>query len=683
MELKTYFAQDRNGSLIPSATVAIYLTGTTTLASGLTTVSNAPLANPFTADADGKIQFHAPDGIYDMQVSLGSTTGVKVTFQCVDVEQQLADANTAADRAETAAANAEAAAEGIEDQAASTSANLREQWRRTLADAGLNLVAGSFEAGATASTNTDAVWHIAGGQCYTWGGTLPKTVPENSTPDSTGGISGTAWKVVTDAAVTSVKATVDGFVSRDNRNIAKDDSLVTPGMFTAMRAAENGQHYVNGTTIPKNAAIPYDHFGLTFKNRRGQAVTIFRRGPTHVTSRGVLMKTVMNAAGQWASPVEITTMSDSVLDARVAAGGMMPDGRIVVCCNYMNPTTSEFDDVKFFESQDDGETWALIQTVDVNQSGGYSYNIPFGPVAAMGAGVAIARYKRVGSTFSIGYFYSEDGGKTWAEKDVFSDATGTNDYNESGLCCIGRMAFMVSRIGSGITGKFRLFRSTDGGTTWNDIGDSNLTGGDGAYVVAPTLHILRNSNGTPFVVLSYVDRTAQAMYYRTALVSDILSGVYTFSARERITGGLTNSSGYQSGFFEGHRFIGVVYQEETAQTSAKGVSVEYSVKDVPDYDSGWFAVAASQNYPLTTTGISQQMSKARLLFSPDNVGGTVYEVDATVNSASGTLYGIGALLQFSPGTITVKSASRVYANTLYGTGGTEWTTGYYRLLAWL
>lgn len=102
MELKTYFAQDRNGNLIPSATVTIYLAGTNTLASGLTNVSNAPLSNPFTADADGKIQFHAPDGLYDMLVALGSTQGVRVTFQCVDVAQQLSDANSAAGDAEAA-----------------------------------------------------------------------------------------------------------------------------------------------------------------------------------------------------------------------------------------------------------------------------------------------------------------------------------------------------------------------------------------------------------------------------------------------------------------------------------------------------------------------------------------------------------------------------------------------------
>lgn len=111
MELKTYFAQDRNGNIIPSASVSIFLTGTSTLISGMKDVSGESLPNPFNADADGKIQFYAPDGIYDMQVSLGSTTGVKVTFQCLDVQQQLSDANSAADRAETAAERVEEQAE--------------------------------------------------------------------------------------------------------------------------------------------------------------------------------------------------------------------------------------------------------------------------------------------------------------------------------------------------------------------------------------------------------------------------------------------------------------------------------------------------------------------------------------------------------------------------------------------
>lgn len=71
--------------------------------------------------------------------------------------------------------------------------NDREQWRRSLAEAGLTLVDGSFEEGATANSKTDAIWHIAAGQCYSWGGGFPKAVPAKSTPETTGGIGSGTW----------------------------------------------------------------------------------------------------------------------------------------------------------------------------------------------------------------------------------------------------------------------------------------------------------------------------------------------------------------------------------------------------------------------------------------------------------------------------------------------------------
>ena len=71
--------------------------------------------------------------------------------------------------------------------------NMRENWRRVMADAGLNLVDGSFEDGATVNNSKDAVWHMAGGQCYSWSGALPKTVGVNSNPGATGGVSSGAW----------------------------------------------------------------------------------------------------------------------------------------------------------------------------------------------------------------------------------------------------------------------------------------------------------------------------------------------------------------------------------------------------------------------------------------------------------------------------------------------------------
>lgn len=88
--------------------------------------------------------------------------------------------------------------------------NDREQWRRSLAEAGLTLVDGSFEEGATLNNNTDAVWYIAGGQCYTWGGAFPKAVPADSTPTSTGGIGPSTWVSVGDAALRAELASVNG-----------------------------------------------------------------------------------------------------------------------------------------------------------------------------------------------------------------------------------------------------------------------------------------------------------------------------------------------------------------------------------------------------------------------------------------------------------------------------------------
>lgn len=102
MELKTYFAQDRAGNLIPNATVTIYLTGTNTLATGLKTANDAALSNPFIAGDDGKIQFKAADGLYDMQVSSGTHIGTRITIQCLDLTAQK-------QAAEQAAADAEAA----------------------------------------------------------------------------------------------------------------------------------------------------------------------------------------------------------------------------------------------------------------------------------------------------------------------------------------------------------------------------------------------------------------------------------------------------------------------------------------------------------------------------------------------------------------------------------------------
>ncbi|MBP1989154.1 SGNH/GDSL hydrolase family protein [Paenibacillus eucommiae] len=51
--------------------------------------------------------------------------------------------------------------------------NTRELWKRSLAEAGLSLVNGSFEEGGTITNSSDAIWHKDGAQCYVWGGAIP------------------------------------------------------------------------------------------------------------------------------------------------------------------------------------------------------------------------------------------------------------------------------------------------------------------------------------------------------------------------------------------------------------------------------------------------------------------------------------------------------------------------------
>ena len=69
----------------------------------------------------------------------------------------------------------------------------RALWKRLAAEAGLNLVDGSFEEGAEITSSSDVVWWQAGSSIYSWHLNENKVVPAGSTPASTGGIGATAW----------------------------------------------------------------------------------------------------------------------------------------------------------------------------------------------------------------------------------------------------------------------------------------------------------------------------------------------------------------------------------------------------------------------------------------------------------------------------------------------------------
>ena len=101
MELKNYFAQDDQGNALPSASCFVYLRGTETLVQGLYKANGVSLINPFKADEGGKIQFAAPDGLYDLRVVHGARD-YRIQVQLNDLSDGVAAVKAAADRAEAA-----------------------------------------------------------------------------------------------------------------------------------------------------------------------------------------------------------------------------------------------------------------------------------------------------------------------------------------------------------------------------------------------------------------------------------------------------------------------------------------------------------------------------------------------------------------------------------------------------
>ena len=62
----------------------------------------------------------------------------------------------------------------------------RALWKRSAAEAGLNLVDGSFEEGAVLSGSDDVIWWQAGAAIYGWHLNEAKTVPAGSSPTNIG-----------------------------------------------------------------------------------------------------------------------------------------------------------------------------------------------------------------------------------------------------------------------------------------------------------------------------------------------------------------------------------------------------------------------------------------------------------------------------------------------------------------
>ena len=107
------------------------------------------------------------------------------------------------------------------------------------AEAGYNLVRGSFEEGGTLTNTNDVLWYQSNGRYYSWKGSLPKVVPAGSTPATSGGIGAGAWVDRTDVTLRSE--------IREYVNQAQEE-IINGKIFPESGVLSNGMTVTAGTT---------------------------------------------------------------------------------------------------------------------------------------------------------------------------------------------------------------------------------------------------------------------------------------------------------------------------------------------------------------------------------------------------------------------------------------------------
>lgn len=243
--------------------------------------------------------------------------------------------------------------EGVQKSLDIDRANTRELWRRALHDLGLTLVDGSFEEGATLTYTTDAIWHMAGAQCYTWSGTFPKSVPAGLTPSTTG----SGWITVGGLSlldeVTEIKnETVE---AKDQAEDARDEARTY-----VLQASELGNLYASvseglaATTDGQYFQVPQGSGSSVafkvYKNNAGVAQEVARVPGTAGTIREFPTLAAAQAdADDGNIPMGSTAYYRSADDATLAievintSGTLQPTGRKMpsaMLTGYQSATSS-------------------------------------------------------------------------------------------------------------------------------------------------------------------------------------------------------------------------------------------------------------------------------------------------------------------------------------------------------
>lgn len=162
-----------------------------------------------------------------------ATDASQVSADKSSVSSLLSQTESARDAAELSSSNAASSAQMAESSAQSVAGAL----------------IGTFQDGVTIQSKSQQILNIKDGiaEAYVWAGSLPKVVPANSTPESTGGLSSSAWIKLSGKSFAPVGAVGDG--------VADDSDAVQAQVNTGVIEFERGKSYRITRTITRDGKL--------------------------------------------------------------------------------------------------------------------------------------------------------------------------------------------------------------------------------------------------------------------------------------------------------------------------------------------------------------------------------------------------------------------------------------------
>ena len=325
-----------------------------------------------------------------------------------------------------------------------------QNMKRLAAEAGFNLVDGSFEEGATLTNDKDVIWFQRYGKYYTWVGVFPKVVTAGTSP-SDYGIIGIDWvdgledylraqlnentgaELIGTSTGETVQEKIDSFESDKNYLLFDYDQSLTSVDQSSNVIPYDGGAYVNRVHDLRNI-LNFSRINTTFSRHHGLTsyavenadnsfLVLTREALAHAndTTYGAIKQYKTTKGGRLGFTSTPTTVIDtSSVDDRDFSFGYMSSGRIGV----LSSTAFSSAYPRFTYSDDNGSSWTSITVSSLPATFATWFGIHPYPAGGEDAFIAYGTdYSGDGGTSTaILQAITLDNGLTWTYSTAITDA---------------------------------------------------------------------------------------------------------------------------------------------------------------------------------------------------------------------------------------------------------------------